>query len=66
MDEGTKKDRRGTIWDWPVGVALGGALLFFLAASNGAAAGVLLGLALAGFGLVTFLARRGSFSARGR
>lgn len=62
-DEG-KKDRRGTFWDWPVGLAIAGILLAMLAASNGASGGVLLGLMLAAFGAVTFMARRGTFSPR--
>jgi len=59
-----KPDRRGTFWDWPVPVAFLGLLLVLLAASNGKAAGVLLGLVIGLFGLVTVLARRGTFSAR--
>lgn len=62
-DEG-KQDRRGTFWDWPVGVAIAGVLLFFVAASNGGPAGVLLGLLLVAFGVVALLARRGAFSPR--
>ena len=57
-------DRRGGFWDWPVGVMIGGVLLFLFAGANGATGGALLGLLLAGFGLVTFLARRGTFSSR--
>lgn len=64
MTEGTQRDRRGTFWDWPVGVAIAGVLLFFIAAGNGGAAGVLLGLVMAVGGLVAWLARRGSFSPR--
>ena len=60
-DEG-KQDRRGTFWDWPVGVAIGGVLLCLLAASNSAPAGILLGFVLVTFGVVALLARRGSFS----
>lgn len=65
-DEVQQKDRRGTIWDWPVGIAVGGAILFFLAAANGGAGGVLLGALMALFGTVTVLARRGTFSPRRR
>lgn len=64
MSDDAKKNRRGTFWDWPVGVALAGVVLILLAASNGAGGGVLFGLVVAVFGLVTALARRGTFSPR--
>lgn len=57
-----KTDRRGTFWDWPVGVAIAGLVLAVLAASNEAPAGILLGFVLIAFGVVALLARRGSFS----
>jgi hypothetical protein len=60
-----KTDRHGTVWDWPVPVMIAGVLLCLLAVSNGAGLGVLVGLLVAGFGLVALLARRGSFSPRG-
>lgn len=64
-DEG-KQDRRGTFWDWPVGIALAGLLLAVVAASNDASGGIVFGLLLGAFGVVALLARRGSFSPRGR
>lgn len=66
MDEGQKKDRRGTFWDWPVGWIVGGLVLAVLFASNGAGGGAVIGIVMAAFGALTFLARRGSFSPRGR
>lgn len=62
-DEG-KQDRRGTFWDWPVGVAFAGLLLAVFAASNNASGGIVFGLLLAAFGAVALLARRGAFSPR--
>ena len=61
-DEG--KDVRGTIWDWPVVLAIVGLLLAIWAGSKGSGGGVLFGLLLAAFGTVTVLARRGTFSPR--
>lgn len=65
-DEEKPDDRRGTIWDWPVGVTIAGVVLAVLAASNSAPAGILLGFVLVAFGVVALLARRGSFSPRRR
>lgn len=65
-DEVQQKDRRGTFWDWPVGVALAGLLLALWAGGNDAAGGVMLGLLLIVGGVVALLVRRGTFSARGR
>ena len=59
-----KQERRGTFWDSPVPVAVVGVLLALLAASNGADGGILIGLLVAVFGVVTVLARRGTFSPR--
>lgn len=64
MDEGTQTDRRGTFWDWPVGVAIAGVLLALFAASGDATGGVVFGLLLVAFGVVALLVRRGSFSPR--
>ena len=63
-DEVQQKDRRGTFWDWPVGVALAGLLLAVWAGGNSATGGVLLGLVLVIGGVVALLARRGTFGAR--
>jgi hypothetical protein len=55
-----KVDRRGTFWDWPVGVIVAG-LAFVLFTR---AAGTFIGLALMAFGAVALLIRRGAFSPR--
>lgn len=63
MDE-RDDNTRGTFWDWPSLLAVLGVLLAFWSGSKGSVAGVLLGLVLAAFGVVTVLARRGTFSPR--
>lgn len=65
-DEGGADDRRGTIWDWPARLLIAGVLLLVFGAANGAGGFTLLGLALAAFGLLVWLARRGAFSPRRR
>ena len=62
--EGSTGDRRGTIHDWPGAVSFVGLLLTVIAVSNGAPLGTFIGFALLAFGVVTLLARRGSFSPR--
>lgn len=64
MTDVKQDDKRGTFWDWPVGLIVGGVLLLLLAASNGATMGMWVGLVMAAFGLVALLARRGAFSPR--
>jgi hypothetical protein len=64
MSEREHADRRGTVWDWPVPVMIAGALLLLVSLSNGAAGGMLISLLVVAFGLVTWLARRGTFTPR--
>lgn len=52
-------DRRGTLWDWPVGVALAGLVIVL-------ATGKTFGVVLFWFGVIALLLRRGSFSPRRR
>lgn len=59
-------DRRGTLWDWPVGLALAGLVLALIAAGNSAAGGLLFGLLVAGIGAVVWLVRRHSVGLRRR
>lgn len=58
MGEGQRKDRRGTFWDWPVGVILAAVVLGFAFKP-----GVFVFL-LFWFGVISLLIRRGSFSPR--
>lgn len=59
-----KPDRRGTFWDWPVGVIVAGVVLLFVAGGNGATAGLVIALVVIALGAVTLMARRGVFSPR--
>jgi hypothetical protein len=60
MDEGRERDRRGTFWDWPVGVMLAAVVLAVFTDAWVLAAVVLC------FGAVALLVRRGAFSPRRR
>lgn len=64
MDEQQSPDRRGTFWDWPTGWVLAGLVLTLVGSANAAPGGVLIGLLLAGVGVVLWLARAGSLSPR--
>ena len=64
VDKGSARDVRGTFWDWPGLLVVLGVLLAIFAGGRGAGGGVLLGLLLAAFGVITLMARRGSFSPR--
>jgi len=54
-----KTDRRGTVWDWPVGLMVAAVVLLI-----GAPSAVVLWVALFAFGGIMLLARRGAFSPR--
>jgi len=60
MDEGTDKDRRGTFWDWPVGVIAAAVVLGLVTESRAAP------FVLFWFGVLALLIRRGAFSPRRR
>jgi hypothetical protein len=58
MSDGAN-DRAGTVWDWPVGVIVGGAALTLFGVWP-------LGVPLLAFGVVALLIRRGAFAPRRR
>jgi hypothetical protein len=60
MDEGRERDRRGTFWDWPVGVMLAAVVLALFTDAK------VLAVVVFGFALVALLIRRGAFSPRRR
>ena len=52
------KDRRGTFWDWPVGLMVGGLVIALVTDLP------LFGLLLVVVGVVALLVRRGAFTPR--
>lgn len=58
MGEGQPRDRRGTFWDWPVGVIVAAVVLGMFTEARAAT------FVLFWFGVVSLLIRRGAFSPR--
>jgi hypothetical protein len=64
MGEGRKPDKRGTIWDWPVAVIVGGLALLVVVSKNGQP--TILVWLIIGFGALAQMIRAGAFTPRGR
>lgn len=58
MADEVKKDRRGTFWDWPVGVMIAAVLLALFTHPTP------LSIGLFWFGVLSLMIRRGAFSSR--
>lgn len=61
----SKPDRRGTFWDWPVGLIVGGVLIGLFVLFGGGTP-TLPVYFLIGIGVVALMVRRGAFTPRGK